>query len=92
MTGINIDRHQKLQKNFVTIEFRAFDLCRVSNFIKNEALASFAQNYGLKVDRCQESQKIIVTIEFPTLDLCKVRNFTKIEAFAVLHPKLWPQR
>ena len=43
----------KITKNFVTIEFRAFDLCRVSNFIKTEALATSVQNYGLKDDRCQ---------------------------------------
>ena len=53
LTGINIDRHQKLQKTFVTIEFRAFDLCRVLNFIKTEAPATFVQNYDLKDDRCQ---------------------------------------
>ena len=52
LKGINIDRRKKLQKNFVTIEFRVFDLCRVSNFIKTEALATFVQNYGLKDDRC----------------------------------------
>ena len=53
VTGINIDRRQKLQKKFATIEFRAFDLCRVSNYIKTEALATFVQNYDLKDDRCQ---------------------------------------
>ena len=89
LAGIIIDRRQKLQKSFITIEFSAFDLCRVSNFIKTEALVTFAQNYGLKDDRYQYWQKTIVTIEFTTLDLCRVRNFIKIEVFAVLRPKLW---
>ena len=47
---------------------------------------------GVKFDRCGESQKTIVTIEFTALTLCWVRNFIKIEAFAVLRPKLWPDR
>ena len=104
LTGINIDMRQKLQNDFVTIEFRASDLYRVSNFIKTEALATFVQNYGLKDARCQywqvsnkfdqgqESQITIVTIEFTTLYLCRVRNFIKVKAFVVLHPKQWPKR
>ena len=47
---------------------------------------------GVKFDRSRESQKTIDTIEFTTLNLCGVRNFVKIEVFAVLHPKLWPNR
>ena len=39
LTGVNIDRYQKLQKTIVTIEFTALDLCRVRNFIKIEAFA-----------------------------------------------------
>ena len=114
MTGANIDRLQESQKKIVIIKFRAFYFCRVSNFIKTEALATLAQNYcyqwihhrpqllpkrwqvpvltGAKFVRRGESQKIIVTIKFTTLTLCGVRNFIKIEAFAVLHPKLWPDR
>ena len=45
-----------------------------------------------KSDSHRESQKTIVTIEFTTLILCRVQNFIKIEAFAVLRPKLWPNR
>ena len=50
MTGAYIDRCQywqasRIPKIFVTIKFRAFDLYRVSNFIKTEALATLAQNY-----------------------------------------------
>ena len=41
LTGVNIDRHQKLQKAIVTIEFTALDLCRVQNFIKIEAFTAF---------------------------------------------------
>ena len=37
-------------------------------------------------------QKTIVTIEFTAFDSCRVRNFIKIEAFAVLLPKLCPER
>ena len=37
LTGVNIDRRQKLQKTIATIEFIALDLCRVRNFIKIEA-------------------------------------------------------
>ena len=47
---------------------------------------------GVKFDRRGESQKTIVTIEFTALTLCWVRNFIRIEAFAVLRPKLWPDR
>ena len=39
MTGANIDRHQRLQKTIVAIEFTVLDLCRVQNFIKIEAFA-----------------------------------------------------
>ena len=71
-------------------------------------LPFFIQNYGLTDGRCQhwqvslltgvnidrrkKLQKTIVTIEFTALDSCRVRNFIKIEAFAVLLPKLWPER
>ena len=39
MAGTKIDRHQKLQKVIVTIEFTALDLCREQNFTKTEAFA-----------------------------------------------------
>ena len=39
LTGVNIDRHQRLQKTIVAIEFTVLDLCRVQNFIKIEAFA-----------------------------------------------------
>ena len=41
LTGVNIDRRQKLQKAIVTIEFTTLDLCRVQNFIKIEAFTAF---------------------------------------------------
>ena len=47
---------------------------------------------GAKFDRRRESQKTIVPIECTTLTLCWVWNFIKIQAFAVLRPKLWPNR
>ena len=47
---------------------------------------------GVNIDRHQKLQKNVVTIEFTALDLCRVWNFIKIEAFAVLRPKLWPER
>ena len=54
----------RITKKFVTIDFRAFDLCRVSNFIKTDLLQLLLKtivsseftnlgNYGLKDDRCQ---------------------------------------
>ena len=50
MAGANINSCEcwqisRITKKFVIIDFRAFDLCRVSNFIKTEALATLAQNY-----------------------------------------------
>ena len=47
ITGANIDRSQywhmsRITKNFATIKFRAFNVSRVSNFIKTEALATLA--------------------------------------------------
>ena len=53
---------------------------------------------GANIDRCQIWQvsrikkKTIATIEFTTLTLCRVGNFIEIEVFAVLRPKLWPNR
>ena len=47
---------------------------------------------GAKSGKRQKLQKAMVTIEFTALDLCRVQNFIKIEAFAVLHPKLRPER
>ena len=61
LTGVNIDRRQKLQKTIATIEFIALDLCRVRNFIKIEAFVVFRQNYGLKDDRCQHGQVSRIT-------------------------------
>ena len=43
-------------------------------------------------DRHQKLQKTNVTIEFTALDLFRVCKFIKIEVFAVLRPKLWPER
>ena len=39
LTGVNIDRRQKLHKPIIAIKFTALDLCRVQNFIKIEAFA-----------------------------------------------------
>ena len=80
LTGVNIDRHQKLQKTIVNIEFTALDLCRVQNFIKIEHLPFFVQNYGLKDDRCQHWQgvknhrKLLWSINSAPLNcsLCKI--------------------
>ena len=44
LTGVNIDRRQKLQKTIVTTDFIALDLCRVQNFIKIEAFTAFPPN------------------------------------------------
>ena len=47
---------------------------------------------GTYIDRRQKLQKTIVTIKFTTLDLRKIQSFIKIEVFAILCPKLWPER
>ena len=69
MTGSNIDRCQywqasRITKSFLTIEFRAFDLCRLQISSKLKLLQPLLKtivtiefttlrNYGLKDDRCQ---------------------------------------
>ena len=85
MRGANIDRCRywqasRITKNIVTIEFRASNLCRVSHFIKTEALATFVQNCGLKDARCQywqvsnltgvENQKKLLPLLNPPPSLC----------------------
>ena len=77
ITGANMDRHQKLQKMIITIEFTALDLCRVQNFIKTEAFAFFIQSYGqtgANIGRCQESQKTISSMNsaFSNCTLSKI--------------------
>ena len=59
-TGVNNDRRHKLIRTVVTIEFTAFDLCRVRN-IKIEAFTVLRLNYGLQDDRCQYWQLSRIT-------------------------------
>ena len=77
-----MDRHQKLQKMIITIEFTALDLCTVQNFIKTEAFAFFIQSYGLKVDRCKHWQVSRITEndfidEFSIFKLHTKQNFVE---------------
>ena len=44
LTGVKIDRRQKLQKPIVTIKFTVLDLCWIQNFIKIEALSVLRPN------------------------------------------------
>ena len=98
MTGV-----KNHKKTIVTIEFTTLNLCRVQSFIKIGAFAVLRPKLwpnrwqvptitGANIDSRQKLQKNIVTIEFTTLTLCRERSFIKIEAFAVLRPKLSPER
>ena len=61
LTGVNIDRRQKLQKTIATIEFTPLDYAEYEISSKLKHLPFFVQNYGLKDDRCQHWQVSRIT-------------------------------
>ena len=61
LTGVNIDRRQKLQKTIATIEFTPLDYAEYEISSKLKHLPFFVQNYDLKDDRCQHWQVSRIT-------------------------------
>ena len=70
MTGVKFDRRWESQKTIVTIEFTAFTLCRVRDFIKIKAFVILRPElWRDRYDRCQQWQVSILT---------SIKNYKKL--------------